>query len=124
MIQRFKKGDTEVVLSCQPVKETWKFGIIKVEDEKVTDFVEKPPKGKEPSNLAVVGVYILTKKIFDYYRQIPVSDQQYEDAILNYIKDGNQVTSVSYDGFFSGYKYPWDLFTINNALVNVQLYGH
>ena len=121
MIQRFKKGDTEVVLSCQPVKETWKFGIIKVEDEKVTDFVEKPPKGKEPSNLAVVGVYILTKKIFDYYRKIPVSDQQYEDAILNYIKDGNQVTSVSYDGFFSGYKYPWDLFTINKHLMDKKI---
>ncbi|MEJ2281346.1 MAG: sugar phosphate nucleotidyltransferase [Candidatus Bathyarchaeota archaeon] len=121
MIQRFKKGDTEVVLSCQPVKETWKFGIIKVEDEKVTDFIEKPPKGKEPSNLAVVGVYILTKKIFDYYRKIPVSDQQYEDAILNYIKDGNQVTSVSYDGFFSGYKYPWDLFTINKHLIDKKI---
>jgi len=121
MSEQFKEGDAEIVLSCKPVKETWKFGIIKVEDEKVTDFVEKPPKGKEPSSLAVVGVYILTKQIFDYYRKIPVSDHQYEDAILQFIKDKNIVKAVSYDGFFAGYKYPWDLFTINRHLMDKKL---
>ena len=121
MAQQFKKGNSEIVLSCKPVNETWKFGIINVDEEKVTDFVEKPPKGKEPSNLAVVGVYILTKKIFDYYRKIPVSDHQYEDAILNYIKDGNNVTAVNYGGFFSGYKYPWDLFSINKHLIDKKI---
>jgi UDP-N-acetylglucosamine diphosphorylase/glucosamine-1-phosphate N-acetyltransferase len=121
MIRKFREGDAELVLSCKPVQETWKFGIIRVEDEKVTDFVEKPPKGKEPSNLAVVGVYILPKRIFDYYKKIPVSDHQYEDAILQFIKDRNVVKSVSYDGFFAGYKYPWDLFTINKQLMDGQV---
>ena len=121
MIRQFREGNAEIVLSCKPVKETWKFGIIRVEDEKVTDFVEKPPKGKEPSNLAVVGVYILTKRIFDYYNKIPVSDHQYEDAILQFIRDRNVVKAVSYDDFFAGYKYPWDLFTINKQLMDGQV---
>ncbi len=121
MTRQFKEQDAEIVLSSKPVKETWKFGIIRIEDEKVTDFVEKPPKGKEPSNLAVVGVYILTKKIFDYYRKIPVSDHQYEDAILRFIKDKNVVKSVNYEGFFAGYKYPWDLFTINKHLMDKKI---
>ena len=121
MTFQFKEGDAEIVLSSKPVKETWKFGIIRIEDEKVTDFVEKPPKGKEPSNLAVVGVYILTKEIFDYYRKLPVSDHQYEDAILSFIKDKNVVKSVNYDGFFAGYKYPWDLFSINKHLMDKKI---
>ena len=121
MTRQFHKGDAEIVLSSKPVMETWKFGIIQVEDEQVTDFVEKPPKGKEPSNLAVVGVYILTKQIFDYYKKISVSDHQYEDAILAFIKDKNVVKAVSYDRFFAGYKYPWDLFTINKYLMNKKL---
>jgi UDP-N-acetylglucosamine diphosphorylase/glucosamine-1-phosphate N-acetyltransferase len=121
MTKQFREGDAEIVLSCNPVKETWKFGIIRVEDEKVTDFVEKPPKGKEPSNLAVVGVYILTKRIFDYYKKIPISDHQYEDAILQFIKDRNVVKAVSYNGFFAGYKYPWDLFTINKHLMDKKI---
>jgi UDP-N-acetylglucosamine diphosphorylase/glucosamine-1-phosphate N-acetyltransferase len=121
MIRQFKGGEAEIVLSYKRVKETWKFGIIRIEDERVIDFVEKPQKGKEPSNLAVVGVYILTKRIFDYYRKIPVSDQQYEDAILQFIRDKNVVRAVNYDGFFAGYKYPWDLFTINQHLMDQQL---
>jgi bifunctional UDP-N-acetylglucosamine pyrophosphorylase/glucosamine-1-phosphate N-acetyltransferase len=121
MITQFREGNAEIVLSCKPVQETWKFGIIRVEEENVTDFVEKPPKGKEPSNLAVVGVYILTKQIFDYYKKIRVSDHQYEDAILRFIKDRNVVKAVSYDGFFAGYKYPWDLFTINKHLMDSQI---
>jgi UDP-N-acetylglucosamine diphosphorylase/glucosamine-1-phosphate N-acetyltransferase len=121
MMQQFKDGDAEIVLSSKPVKETWKFGIIRVEDEMVTDFVEKPPKGKEPSNLAVVGAYILPKRIFDYYKKIPVSDHQYEDAILQFIRHKNVIRAVSYDGFFAGYKYPWDLFTINQHLMDRQV---
>jgi UDP-N-acetylglucosamine diphosphorylase/glucosamine-1-phosphate N-acetyltransferase len=121
MNRQFHKGDAEIVLSCKPVTETWKFGIIQVEDEQVTNFVEKPPKGKEPSNLAVVGVYILTKQIFDYYKKIPISDHQYEDAILAFIKDRHVVKAVNYDRFFGGYKYPWDLFTINKQLMNKKI---
>jgi UDP-N-acetylglucosamine diphosphorylase/glucosamine-1-phosphate N-acetyltransferase len=123
MHKQFKEKNAQIVLSCKPVKETWKFGIIQVEDEQVTDFVEKPQKGKEPSNLAVVGVYILTKKIFDYYKKIPLSDHQYEDAILQFIKDKNIVKAVSYEGFFAGYKYPWDLFTINKHLMDKNIYA-
>ena len=121
MHNQFKEKEAQIILSCKPVKETWKFGIIRVEDENVTDFVEKPPKGKEPSNLAVVGVYILTKQIFNFYKKIPVSDHQYEDAILQFIKDRNIVKAVSYEGFFAGYKYPWDLFTINKHLMDNKI---
>lgn len=121
MTKQFKEGNADIVLSCKPVEETWKFGIIRVEDDKVTNFVEKPPKGQEPSKLAVVGVYIMTKKIFDYYKKIPVSDHQYEDAIQKFIQDKNVVRAVSYDGFFAGYKYPWDLFTINKYLMDAHI---
>jgi len=121
MTEQFKKGGADIVLSCKPTEETWKFGIIGVEDNKVTDFVEKPPKGQEPSNLAVVGVYVMTKRIFDYYKRIPASDHQYEDAIQKFIQEKNIVRPIRYDGFFAGYKYPWDLFTINEHLMNMEI---
>jgi UDP-N-acetylglucosamine diphosphorylase/glucosamine-1-phosphate N-acetyltransferase len=121
MTKQFKKGSADIVLSCKPTEETWKFGIIGIEDNKVTDFVEKPPKGQEPSNLAVVGVYIMAKRIFDYYKRIPVSDHQYEDAIQKFIQEKNIVKAVRYNGFFAGYKYPWDLFTINEHLMNTEI---
>ncbi|MGB9756575.1 MAG: bifunctional sugar-1-phosphate nucleotidylyltransferase/acetyltransferase, partial [Candidatus Bathyarchaeales archaeon] len=118
MLKKFKKDKAEIVLSCKPVKETWKFGIIKIKNNNVTKLVEKPLKGTEPSNLAVIGVYLMTKKIFSYFKKVPVSDHQYEDAIQKFIEDKNMVTAVSYKGFFTSYKYPWDLFTINKYLMD------
>jgi NDP-sugar pyrophosphorylase family protein len=32
MMRQFRDGNAEIVLSCKPVKETWKFGIIRVDD--------------------------------------------------------------------------------------------
>jgi len=123
MIKLLKETDAEIVLSCKPVEETWKWGIIKVEDERVTEIVEKPQQGQEPSNLAVIGAYVMTKRIFDYYERIPISDHQYEDAIQEFIKDKNVVRAVRYDGFFSAYKYPWDLFEINEYLMDKHING-
>lgn len=123
MMKQFKESSAGIVLSCKPVTETWKFGIVQMDGDRVTKFVEKPPKGKELSNLAVVGAYIMTKDIFNYYKRVPVSDHQYEDAIQRFIEDGNFVTAVVYDGFFAGYKFPWDLFVINEYLMDKHLKG-
>ncbi len=121
MTKHFRKGEAQIVLSCKPVQETWKFGIIRVENDRVTKFVEKPQKGQEPSNLAVIGVYIMPRKIFNYYKKVPVSDHQYEEAIQRFIQDENVVEAVNHDGFFAGYKYPWDLFAINEHLMDAQI---
>ena len=122
MLKRFQRGDADILLSCKPVKETWKFGIVRLEDgDRVVELVEKPERGREPSNLAVIGVYLLTKRIFEYCRRVPVSDHQYEDAIQRFIEDGNVVRVVPYKGFFAAYKYPWDLFTINRYLMDQHI---
>lgn len=117
-----KNGDADLILSCKPVKDTWKFGIVKVSgDKRVEKIIEKPIPGQEPSNLAVIGAYILPPKIFDYYEKILLSDSQHEMAIQKYIEDDNIVHAVNYDGIFTTYKYPWDLFTINQHLMNKLL---
>ncbi len=121
MTSLFREGEADIILSCKPVEETWKFGIIRLEDDRVTKFVEKPQKGREPSNLAVIGVYIMPRKIFDYYKKVPVSDHQYEDAIQRSIQDKIVVRAVKHYGFFAGYKYPWDLFGINEHLMETQI---
>jgi NDP-sugar pyrophosphorylase family protein len=69
----------------------------------------------------VIGVYLMSKRIFECFRRIPISDHQYEDAIQLFIEDKNNVGAVSYDGFFAGYKYPWDLFKINAYLMDTKL---
>jgi UDP-N-acetylglucosamine diphosphorylase/glucosamine-1-phosphate N-acetyltransferase len=121
MLEKFKTTGAGVVFSCKPTKETWKFGILAVDNDKVKKIVEKPLKGEEPSDLAVIGAYILPKKIFDYYDAVGTSDHQFEDAIQKFIDDNNDVRAVSYDGFFGSFKFPWDLFTLNDHLMQKLL---
>lgn len=35
---------------------------------KISNFVEKPTKGKDPSNLAIMGRYILVPEIFEFLK--------------------------------------------------------
>ena len=61
-------GVDEVALS-----EVNKYGIIKNEGgEKIIDMVEKPSIDKAPSNLAIIGRYILQPKIFEYLEKFQI----------------------------------------------------
>ncbi len=119
--KQHKDSGAGIALSCKPVTETWKFGIVQMEGDRVTKLLEKPAKGEEPSNLAVVGAYILTRDIFSHFKHVPVSDHQFEDAIQRFIDEGNLVTATVYNGFFAGFKFPWDLFAINKHLMDTHL---
>lgn len=79
-----------------PEDEIEKYGVISGEEMKpnlfrVDDMVEKPPKGKAPSNLAIIGRYILTPDIFDIIRTTEPgknNEVQLTDALLTQAKDG------------------------------------
>lgn len=87
--------------------ETNKYGIISGElinnsDNlyQVTDMVEKPEINKAPSNLAIIGRYILTPDIFDILKTIK-SDKNKElqitDALLEQAKKG-KVLAYKFNG--------------------------
>jgi len=68
---------------------------------KIRDIVEKPETGKEPSNLAVVGRYILQPEIFDYLeKQETEGDQNIEltDSIESMIDDGHSYWGLRFKG--------------------------
>ncbi len=64
------KGCSILAVMEVPPEETHKYGIVETREGDdgflyVTSMVEKPKPGESPSNLAVVGRYILTPAIFD-----------------------------------------------------------
>jgi UTP--glucose-1-phosphate uridylyltransferase len=57
----------------------------------VTDMVEKPAPDSAPSNLAIIGRYILTPDIFDILERTEVGkngELQITDALLQQAKQG------------------------------------
>jgi UTP--glucose-1-phosphate uridylyltransferase len=101
-----------------PVAETSRYGIASVEPAspehsalasgpglgdvyRVTGLVEKPPADKAPSNLAVVGRYVLPPSIFDAIRRIKpgAGDEiQLTDAMALLLAEGTPVHGVVYRG--------------------------
>jgi UTP--glucose-1-phosphate uridylyltransferase len=65
-----RRGNPVIALQEVPRAETRQYGIVageKVEDRvvKITDMVEKPAPDNAPSNLAIIGRYILPPEIFE-----------------------------------------------------------
>ncbi|WP_412491253.1 UTP--glucose-1-phosphate uridylyltransferase GalU [Vibrio fluvialis] len=79
-----------------PESETHKYGVIAgelIKDDifRVDDMVEKPEPGTAPSNLAIIGRYILTPDIFDLIEQTDPGkggEIQITDALLKQAKAG------------------------------------
>lgn len=79
-----------------PDGETHKYGVIagqKIKDDlfRVENMVEKPEQGAAPSNMAIIGRYILTPDIFEILEQTPTgknNEVQITDALLEQAKNG------------------------------------
>lgn len=85
-----------VAIEEVPAEDIHKYGVIAGEEIRndifrVTDMVEKPSADDAPSNMAVIGRYILTPDIFDILRETPAgknNEVQLTDAILAQAKKG------------------------------------
>ena len=117
VMKKAQETGQDMVLVGREMEKPWKFGVFKFDDDKVTAVVEKPPRGEEPSNIVVVGVYFFSRLIFDYIARTPLTNYQLEMAYQGLIDEGD-VEFVPYDGVFESFKYPWDLLTINEYLMD------
>lgn len=85
-----------VAIEEVPREDISKFGVIDGKEIKeglfqVTDMVEKPAPEDAPSNLAIIGRYILTPDIFEILRETPPGkngEVQITDALLKQARTG------------------------------------
>jgi UTP--glucose-1-phosphate uridylyltransferase len=108
-----------------PMDEVYKYGVIDAQDMgngvyKVNAMVEKPAAEDAPSNLAIIGRYILTPEIFDVLRDTPPGkggELQITDAlntmagegkVLAYKFNGKRFDCGSVEGFVNATNYFFD----------------
>ncbi len=99
-------GRSVLAVNPVPLEEISSYGVVAAEDPgeggsaPVTDMVEKPPKGEAPSNLAVVGRYILRPEVMGVLATLPPGrggEIQLTDAIRQLIP-GTGVEAFRYRG--------------------------
>lgn len=90
-------GGSVLAVQDVPHDQTNKYGIVGVEDalcatNRVHSIVEKPQPADAPSDMAVIGRYVLEPEIFETLRRIPRGvggEIQLTDAIAARLKDAN-----------------------------------
>jgi len=114
-----------VAIEEVPRENISKFGVIAGEEIKkglfqVTDMVEKPAPEDAPSNLAIIGRYILTPDIFEILRNTPPGkngEVQITDALLQqartgcvmgYKFEGRRFDCGSVEGFVNATNYVYE----------------
>jgi glucose-1-phosphate thymidylyltransferase len=118
----FEQSTSEAAIVVGEVNDPTRFGIAELNaDGSIHRVVEKP---KEPkSNLAISGVYLFRKSIFDAISRIgPSHRNEYEitDAIQRVVDDGKRVTTYSLQGWWIDAGKP-DSIILANQLVLEEL---
>ncbi|MFN2339333.1 MAG: UTP--glucose-1-phosphate uridylyltransferase GalU [Gammaproteobacteria bacterium] len=106
MVRKFEYNRCSVLgVEEVPPMDTDKYGVVKAELvseglSRISEIVEKPKPEDAPSNLAVVGRYILTARIFDLLQTTARGaggEIQLTDAIAELLKE-EQVLAYEFDG--------------------------
>jgi UTP--glucose-1-phosphate uridylyltransferase len=128
MIEVYNKYQCSVVaIEEVPHNETHKYGIIdgylvygRDDIYRVHNMIEKPNPEDAPTNMAIIGRYILTPDIFDILRdtdagkggEIQITDALLEQAkagnVIAYKFDGKRFDCGSVDGFVKATNYFYD----------------
>jgi len=129
-------GSVVAVMEVPP-EETKRYGVIAAEPtddpldhgrlHKVTRLVEKPSPEEAPSNLAIIGRYVLTPKIFDKLEQTPRGsggEIQLTDAIAALMEE-QAVYAYEFEGtrYDAGTTMGWLKASVELALQRPELAG-
>jgi len=138
LIQAYHQTHSSVFAVMEvPPEETSRYGVIGADPSddphqdgrlhRVTAVIEKPPQGQAPSNLAVIGRYVLTPKIFDKLEQTQRGaggEIQLTDAIQALMDEqavyGYEFEGVRYD---AGTTMGWLKASVELALQRPELAG-
>jgi UTP--glucose-1-phosphate uridylyltransferase len=107
MVKIYEQNPTCCIVAVEeiPLEDTNKYGVIAGETQskniiKVNNMVEKPETKDAPSNLAIIGRYILTPEIFDVLENTAPGkggEIQITDALLYLAKQG-KVLAYKFEG--------------------------
>lgn len=123
-------GGSVIGVQQVPYDQTHRYGIVDPDEQKgnsysVKQFVEKPEPGTAPSNLAIMGRYVLSPKIFPYLedQKLGAGDEiQLTDAIQR-LNETQSVFAYDFDGrrYDVGEKLGFIQTTIEFALQNEEI---
>ncbi|MEM1236568.1 MAG: UTP--glucose-1-phosphate uridylyltransferase GalU [Pseudomonadota bacterium] len=107
MVEAYEQTGGNVVAAMEvPEEKTSSYGVLNVKDDmghivSTHGLVEKPAPGTAPSNLAVIGRYILNPSVMNHLNQMKEGaggEIQLTDAIAQELEEGREVYGLRFRG--------------------------
>src|SRR5712691_602123 len=112
LVEAHRKGGRIGTIAVWPVDDPSAFGVVAIENGRITRFVEKPARGEAPSNLVNAGRYVFEPTVFDFIEPgRPVSMER--EVVPRLIEQG--LTPYRFEGWWS------DAGTLSNYLTAQHL---
>lgn len=117
-----KNSSYTAYLVAHQVAEYFPGGYLVVnEANEISRIVEKPPRGREPSNLVNIVIHLHSepkKLLGSLAKTSSAADDVYERALNRMIRFGLAMKAVVYDGQWQTIKYPWHILGAMDYFLN------
>ena len=118
-VSEFEKSDADASIVLCEVNNPTRFGIAEVREGIITKIIEKPKN--PPSNLAVIGVYLLTPKIFEKIKKLKPSwrnEFEITDTLQMMLEDKEKIIYNTVKKNWKDTGTPEDIIQANNIILN------
>jgi len=118
--KKFQDSNAEALILLCEVDDISRFGIAEFDknNNKIKKIIEKPKESD--SNLAVIGIYFLTKKIFDIIEKLKPSGRgelEITEALQTLMNDGNNIEHETITGWWKDTGTPDDILQANKLIL-------
>lgn len=119
LLKKSKKLTSGGLVLARKVSSYFPGGYLSVQGSRITDIVEKPKQGSEPSNLIniVAHVHCSSSELLDALKKTKTTrDDGYEVALQTLLKR-HPYEAVPYEGQWQAVKYPWHMLSVLEELL-------
>jgi glucose-1-phosphate thymidylyltransferase len=117
--KKFKSSNPDAMILLCEVDNPSQFGIAELDGKKIKKISEKPKI--PPSNLAVIGVYFLTPKIFKIIKKLKPSwrnELEITEALQLLMNEGNIIEYETVSGWWKDTGTPEDILHANQLILD------
>lgn len=121
LIQKYESNEASSILILIEVEDPSSFGVVEMQNDRITDIIEKPAPGEATSNLINAGIYLFDNTIFNAIDRTPKSERgEYEitDSLKIQITEDKPVLGLKSDSKWIDVGRPWELLNVNEHFIN------
>lgn len=123
IVKKARRGDCEVIIPGLEKEEYFPGGYLKLKGGRVSEIVEKPKPGTQPSNLVNIVIHYFRNAddVLEKIKKLKTGkDDAYESAVSEVLKD-KKASFIRYKGLFGFVKYPWDMLTMTQLFLREKM---